>query len=87
MSPRPPLTKTFPPVSRPRPRRFAAEDAAAQRCRYFARTRKFVCRVKVPPGAEDTKPLVVSTCVTNGAGAAAGEDRIITLSGVRECCS
>ncbi|XP_065509759.1 interleukin-6 receptor subunit alpha [Caloenas nicobarica] len=63
-------------------RRFAAEDATAQRCRYFAKASKFVCRVKVPPGAEDTKPLVVSTCVTNGAGGAAGEDRIITLSGV-----
>uniref|UniRef100_A0A8C8B2D8 Interleukin 6 receptor n=1 Tax=Otus sunia TaxID=257818 RepID=A0A8C8B2D8_9STRI len=28
---------------------------------------RFVCRVKVPPGA-DTESLVVSTCVSNGAG-------------------
>ncbi|XP_068270814.1 interleukin-6 receptor subunit alpha [Nyctibius grandis] len=63
-------------------RRFVAENGTEQRCRHFARARKFVCRVKVPAGAEDTKPLVVSTCVTNGAGGSAGEDRIITLSGV-----
>ncbi|XP_064330957.1 interleukin-6 receptor subunit alpha isoform X2 [Phalacrocorax carbo] len=63
-------------------RRFAAENATEQRCRYFSKARKFVCRVKVPPGADDTKPLVVSTCVNNGAGGSAGEDRIITLSSV-----
>ncbi|KAM6365186.1 interleukin-6 receptor subunit alpha [Pluvialis apricaria] len=63
-------------------RRFAAENATEQRCRYFSKVRKFVCRVKVPPGVEDTKPLVVSTCVNNGAGGSAGEDRIITLSSV-----
>ncbi|KAM6112477.1 interleukin-6 receptor subunit alpha [Phoenicopterus ruber ruber] len=63
-------------------RRFAAENATEQRCRYFSKARKFVCRVKVPPGADDTKPLVVSTCVSNGAGGSAGEDRIITLSSV-----
>ncbi|KAM9623236.1 interleukin-6 receptor subunit alpha isoform 1-T1 [Morphnus guianensis] len=63
-------------------RRFAAENATEQRCRYFSKARKFVCRVKVPPGADDTKPLVVSTCVSNGAGSLAGEDRIITLSSV-----
>ncbi|XP_074897100.1 interleukin-6 receptor subunit alpha isoform X2 [Buteo buteo] len=62
--------------------RFAAENATEQRCRYFSKARKFVCRVKVPPGADDTKPLVVSTCVSNGAGGLAGEDRIITLSSV-----
>lgn len=71
----------------PRPRRFAAENATGQRCRYFSKARKFVCRVKVPPGVDDTKPLVVSTCVSNGAGGSAGEDRIITLSSIRECCS
>ncbi|KAM9623239.1 interleukin-6 receptor subunit alpha isoform 4-T4 [Morphnus guianensis] len=65
-------------------RRFAAENATEQRCRYFSKARKFVCRVKVPPGADDTKPLVVSTCVSNGAGSLAGEDRIITLSSVLE---
>ncbi|XP_074989564.1 interleukin-6 receptor subunit alpha isoform X2 [Calonectris borealis] len=63
-------------------RRFVAENATEQRCRYFSKARKFVCRVKVPPGADDTKPLVVSTCVNNGAGGSAGEDRIITLSSV-----
>ncbi|XP_051496994.1 interleukin-6 receptor subunit alpha isoform X2 [Apus apus] len=63
-------------------RRFAAEAATEQRCRYFARARKFVCRVQLPPGTDDTKPLVVSTCVSNGAGGLAGEDRIITPSGV-----
>ncbi|XP_075593253.1 interleukin-6 receptor subunit alpha isoform X3 [Balearica regulorum gibbericeps] len=63
-------------------RRFTAENATEQRCRYFSKARKFVCRVKVPPGADDTKPLVVSTCVNNGAGGSAGEDRIITLSSV-----
>ncbi|XP_014816691.1 PREDICTED: interleukin-6 receptor subunit alpha [Calidris pugnax] len=63
-------------------RRFSAENATEQRCRYFSKARKFVCRVKVPPGADDTKPLVVSTCVSNAAGGSAGEDRIITLSSV-----
>ncbi|XP_056178572.1 LOW QUALITY PROTEIN: interleukin-6 receptor subunit alpha [Falco biarmicus] len=63
-------------------RRFVAENATEQRCRYFSKARKFLCRVKVPPGTEDTKPLVVSTCAHNGAGASAGEDRIITLSSV-----
>ncbi|XP_053906872.1 interleukin-6 receptor subunit alpha [Cuculus canorus] len=63
-------------------RRFVAENATEQRCRYFSKAQKFVCRVKVPPGADDTKSLVVSTCVTNGAGGSAGEDKIITLSGV-----
>uniref|UniRef100_A0A8D2PCJ4 Interleukin 6 receptor n=1 Tax=Zosterops lateralis melanops TaxID=1220523 RepID=A0A8D2PCJ4_ZOSLA len=29
--------------------------------------RKFICRVKVPPGTDDTKHLVVSTCVSNSA--------------------
>ncbi|XP_042640978.1 interleukin-6 receptor subunit alpha isoform X2 [Tyto alba] len=62
--------------------RFAAENATEQWCRYFSKARKFVCRVKVPPGADDTKPLVVSTCVNNGAGGSAGEDRIITLSSI-----
>uniref|UniRef100_A0A8C8B5P1 Interleukin 6 receptor n=1 Tax=Otus sunia TaxID=257818 RepID=A0A8C8B5P1_9STRI len=60
---------------------FTAENATEQRCRYFSKARKFVCRVKVPPGA-DTESLVVSTCVSNGAGGSAGEDRIITLSSV-----
>uniref|UniRef100_A0A8C8B0P1 Interleukin 6 receptor n=1 Tax=Otus sunia TaxID=257818 RepID=A0A8C8B0P1_9STRI len=63
-------------------RRFTAENATEQRCRYFSKARKFVCRVKVPPGA-DTESLVVSTCVSNGAGGSAGEDRIITLSTVK----
>uniref|UniRef100_A0A8D0EVT4 Interleukin 6 receptor n=1 Tax=Strix occidentalis caurina TaxID=311401 RepID=A0A8D0EVT4_STROC len=58
--------------------KFTAENATEQRCRYFSKARKFVCRVKVPPGA-DTESLVVSTCVNNGAGGSAGEDRIITL--------
>uniref|UniRef100_A0A672UX25 Interleukin 6 receptor n=1 Tax=Strigops habroptila TaxID=2489341 RepID=A0A672UX25_STRHB len=62
--------------------RFTAENATEQRCRFFSKARKFVCRVKVPRGADDTKPLLVSTCVSNGAGGAAGEDKIITLSGV-----
>lgn len=70
--------------AKPHPHRFAAENATEQRCRYFSKARKFVCRVKVPPGADDTKPLVVSTCVSNGAGGLAGEDRIITLSSVCE---
>uniref|UniRef100_A0A8C8EBC3 Interleukin 6 receptor n=1 Tax=Otus sunia TaxID=257818 RepID=A0A8C8EBC3_9STRI len=52
------------------PRRFTAENATEQRCRYFSKARKFVCRVKVPPGA-DTESLVVSTCVSNGAGGSA----------------
>ncbi|XP_041253212.1 interleukin-6 receptor subunit alpha isoform X3 [Onychostruthus taczanowskii] len=63
-------------------RRFAAENATEQRCRYFSKARKFVCRLKVPPGTDDTKPLVVSTCVSNSAGGSAGKDKIITLSGV-----
>uniref|UniRef100_A0A8C5TU72 Interleukin 6 receptor n=1 Tax=Malurus cyaneus samueli TaxID=2593467 RepID=A0A8C5TU72_9PASS len=63
-------------------RRFVAENATEQRCRYFSKARKFVCRVKVPPGTDDTKHLVVSTCVSNGAGGSAGKDKIITLSGV-----
>ncbi|XP_066062896.1 interleukin-6 receptor subunit alpha isoform X5 [Chamaea fasciata] len=63
-------------------RRFVAENATEQRCRYFSKARKFVCRVKVPPGTDDTKPLVVSTCVSNSAGGSAGEDKIITLSSV-----
>ncbi|XP_068851363.1 interleukin-6 receptor subunit alpha isoform X2 [Aphelocoma coerulescens] len=63
-------------------RRFVAENATEQRCRYFSKARKFVCRVKVPPGTDDTKHLVVSTCVSNSAGGSAGKDKIITLSGV-----
>ncbi|KAM6395145.1 interleukin-6 receptor subunit alpha [Rhynochetos jubatus] len=62
--------------------RFTVENATEQRCRYFSKARKFVCRVKVPPGADDTKALVVSTCVSNGAGGSAGQDKIITLSSV-----
>lgn len=63
-----------------------AENATEQRCRYFSKARKFVCRVKVPPGTDDTRHLVVSTCVSNSAGGSAGKDKIITLSSVRECC-
>lgn len=63
-----------------------AENATEQRCRYFSKARKFLCRLKVPPGTDDTKSLVVSTCVSNSAGASAGKDKIITLSSVRECC-
>ncbi|XP_068778475.1 LOW QUALITY PROTEIN: interleukin-6 receptor subunit alpha [Struthio camelus] len=63
-------------------RRFTADNATEQPCRYFSKVQKFVCRVRVPPGVDDNKPLVVSTCVRNGAGSAAGEDKIITLSGV-----
>uniref|UniRef100_A0A8B9PC01 Fibronectin type-III domain-containing protein n=1 Tax=Apteryx owenii TaxID=8824 RepID=A0A8B9PC01_APTOW len=66
----------------PRPRRFTAENATEQQCRYFSKVQKFICRLKVPPGVDDNKPLVVSTCVRNSAGSAAGEDKIITLSGV-----
>ncbi|XP_066193818.1 interleukin-6 receptor subunit alpha isoform X3 [Sylvia atricapilla] len=62
--------------------RFVAENATQQRCRYFSKARKFVCRVKVPPGTDDTKHLVVSTCVSNSAGSSAGKDKIITLSSV-----
>ncbi|XP_062367371.1 interleukin-6 receptor subunit alpha isoform X1 [Cinclus cinclus] len=62
--------------------RFVAENATEQRCRYFSKARKFVCRVKVPPGADDTKHLVVSTCVSNSAGGSAGKDKIITLSSI-----
>ncbi|XP_051629149.1 interleukin-6 receptor subunit alpha isoform X2 [Manacus candei] len=64
------------------PHRFTAENATEQRCRYFSKARKFVCRVKVPPGTEDTKHLVVSTCVSNSASGLAGKDKIITLSSV-----
>uniref|UniRef100_A0A8B9IB53 Interleukin 6 receptor n=1 Tax=Anser brachyrhynchus TaxID=132585 RepID=A0A8B9IB53_9AVES len=53
-----------------------------QRCRFFSKAQKFVCRVKVPPGVDDNKPLVVSTCVRNAAGGSAGEDKIITLSSI-----
>ncbi|XP_031949405.1 interleukin-6 receptor subunit alpha isoform X1 [Corvus moneduloides] len=63
-------------------RRFVAENGTEQRCRYFSKARKFSCRVKVPPGTDDTKHLVVSTCVSNSAGGSAGKDKIITLSGV-----
>ncbi|KAF4802296.1 interleukin 6 receptor [Turdus rufiventris] len=63
-------------------RRFMAENATEQRCRYFSKARKFVCRVKVPPGTDDTRHLVVSTCVSNSAGGSAGKDKIITLSSV-----
>ncbi|XP_032938698.1 interleukin-6 receptor subunit alpha isoform X2 [Catharus ustulatus] len=63
-------------------RRFTAENATEQRCRYFSKARKFVCRVKVPPGTDDTRHLVVSTCVSNSAGGSAGKDKIITLSSV-----
>ncbi|KAL9823253.1 interleukin-6 receptor subunit alpha [Geothlypis trichas] len=63
-------------------RRFVAENATEQRCRYFSKARKFLCRLKVPPGTDDTKSLVVSTCVSNSAGASAGKDKIITLSSV-----
>ncbi|XP_005059139.1 PREDICTED: interleukin-6 receptor subunit alpha isoform X5 [Ficedula albicollis] len=63
-------------------RRFVAENATEQRCRYFSKARKFVCRVKVPPGTDDTRHLVVSTCVSNSAGGSAGKDKIITLSSV-----
>ncbi|XP_071313034.1 interleukin-6 receptor subunit alpha isoform X2 [Agelaius tricolor] len=63
-------------------RRFVAENATEQRCRYFSKAQKFVCRLKVPPGTDDTKSLVVSTCVSNGAGGSAGKDKIITLSSV-----
>lgn len=61
------------------------ENATEQRCRFFSKAQKFVCRVKVPPGVDDNKPLVVSTCVRNAAGGSAGEDKIITLSSIREC--
>ncbi|XP_064588434.1 interleukin-6 receptor subunit alpha isoform X1 [Zonotrichia leucophrys gambelii] len=63
-------------------RRFVAENATEQRCRYFSKARKFLCRLKVPPGTDDTKSLVVSTCVSNSAGGSAGKDKIITLSSV-----
>uniref|UniRef100_A0A8C3NZM8 Interleukin 6 receptor n=1 Tax=Cyanoderma ruficeps TaxID=181631 RepID=A0A8C3NZM8_9PASS len=63
-------------------RMFVAENATEQRCQYFSKARKFVCRVKVPPGTDDTKHLVVSTCVSNSAGGSAGKDKIITLSSV-----
>uniref|UniRef100_A0A8V5GY23 Uncharacterized protein n=1 Tax=Melopsittacus undulatus TaxID=13146 RepID=A0A8V5GY23_MELUD len=62
--------------------RFTAGNATEQRCRFFSKALKFVCRVKVPHGADDTKPFLVSACVSNGAGSAAGEDKIITLNGV-----
>ncbi|XP_063276619.1 interleukin-6 receptor subunit alpha isoform X4 [Prinia subflava] len=63
-------------------RRFVAENATEHRCRYFSKARKFVCRVKVPPGTDETKHLVVSTCVSNSAGGSAGKDKIITLSSI-----
>ncbi|XP_066842451.1 interleukin-6 receptor subunit alpha isoform X1 [Anser cygnoides] len=63
-------------------RRFTVENATEQRCRFFSKAQKFVCRVKVPPGVDDNKPLVVSTCVRNAAGGSAGEDKIITLSSI-----
>ncbi|XP_032060458.1 interleukin-6 receptor subunit alpha [Aythya fuligula] len=65
-------------------RRFTVENATEQRCRFFSKAQKFVCRVKVPPGVDDNKPLVVSTCVRNAAGGSAGEDKIITLSSIRD---
>uniref|UniRef100_A0A8D2PFP4 Interleukin 6 receptor n=1 Tax=Zosterops lateralis melanops TaxID=1220523 RepID=A0A8D2PFP4_ZOSLA len=64
--------------------KFVAENATEHRCRYFSKARKFICRVKVPPGTDDTKHLVVSTCVSNSAGGSAGKDKIITLTGVAE---
>ncbi|KAM6294193.1 LOW QUALITY PROTEIN: interleukin-6 receptor subunit alpha [Aegotheles albertisi] len=60
----------------------AAGNTTEQRCRHFARARRFVCRVTVPPGTDDTKPLVVSSCATNHAGGSAGQDLIITLNGI-----
>lgn len=61
------------------------ENATEQRCHFYSAAQKFVCRVKVPPGTDDTKALVVSVCVSSRAGSAAAEDRIFTLNGIREC--
>lgn len=66
-------------------RRFTMENATEQRCHFYSAAQKFVCRVKVPPGTDDTKALVVSVCVSSRAGSAAAEDRIFTLNGIREC--
>ncbi|XP_031462297.1 interleukin-6 receptor subunit alpha, partial [Phasianus colchicus] len=63
-------------------RRFTAENMTEQRCHFYSVAQKFVCRVKVPPGTEDTKALVVSVCVSSRAGSSTGEDRIITLNGI-----
>uniref|UniRef100_A0A8C2TQH8 Interleukin 6 receptor n=1 Tax=Coturnix japonica TaxID=93934 RepID=A0A8C2TQH8_COTJA len=37
-------------------------------CHFYPRAQKFVCRVKVPPGTDDTKALVVSVCISSRAG-------------------
>lgn len=63
-------------------RRFTMENATEQRCHFYSAAQKFVCRVKVPPGTDDTKALVVSVCVSSRAGSAAAEDRIFTLNGI-----
>ncbi|XP_025904268.1 interleukin-6 receptor subunit alpha [Nothoprocta perdicaria] len=63
-------------------RRFAVANGTEQRCRYFVRGSKFVCRLRVPAGTDEHEPLAVSTCVRDGAGGAAAATTVITLSGV-----
>uniref|UniRef100_A0A8C0GHM5 Interleukin 6 receptor n=1 Tax=Chelonoidis abingdonii TaxID=106734 RepID=A0A8C0GHM5_CHEAB len=52
-------------------------NATEQRCRYFPKVEKFTCRVTVPPSEDDTF-LLVSVCVSNGAGSTVSKDQVIS---------
>uniref|UniRef100_A0A8C3IMW6 Interleukin 6 receptor n=1 Tax=Chrysemys picta bellii TaxID=8478 RepID=A0A8C3IMW6_CHRPI len=73
------------PQRRPSPRtravlwvkRLTGENATEQRCRYFPKVEKFTCRVTVPPSEDDTF-LLVSMCISNGAGSAVSKDQVIS---------
>uniref|UniRef100_A0A8C3IKF4 Interleukin 6 receptor n=1 Tax=Chrysemys picta bellii TaxID=8478 RepID=A0A8C3IKF4_CHRPI len=57
------------------------ENATEQRCRYFPKVEKFTCRVTVPPSEDDTF-LLVSMCISNGAGSAVSKDQVISANRV-----
>uniref|UniRef100_A0A8C0GA78 Interleukin 6 receptor n=1 Tax=Chelonoidis abingdonii TaxID=106734 RepID=A0A8C0GA78_CHEAB len=59
----------------------SGKNATEQRCRYFPKVEKFTCRVTVPPSEDDTF-LLVSVCVSNGAGSTVSKDQVISANRV-----
>ncbi|KAH1179858.1 interleukin-6 receptor subunit alpha isoform X1 [Mauremys mutica] len=57
------------------------KNATEQRCRYFPKVEKFTCRITVPPSEDDTF-LLVSVCVSNGAGSTVSKDQVISANRV-----
>ncbi|KYO48019.1 interleukin-6 receptor subunit alpha precursor [Alligator mississippiensis] len=62
-------------------KRAPGANATEQRCRFFPRAHRFVCRIPMPP-VDDDKLLHVSVCVSNGAGSAASADRLFSANSV-----